>query len=79
MLVINKVNFLKFCQKKALNLFQVRKGSIIVFNLSFMLLSAEIDLVIEKHSCKRYIFRACDIGYIKIIFALSIKVVALHI
>ena len=55
------------------------RNGIVAFNLNFVLLPAEINLVSEKRGCKRDAFVARDSDRIKIIFTLSIEVIALYI
>lgn len=52
---------------------------IVTFNLGFMLLPIEVNLIPEKSCCKRDALVACIIVYVKIIFALLTKIIALHI
>ena len=51
----------------------------IVFNLSFILLPAEVDTITEKRGCKRDALITYSTGRVKMILALSTKVVALYI
>lgn len=71
--------FSKTLLKKGLKFIPSRKSSTITFNLSFVLLSVEIDLIAKIQSCKRHTFRAYGNNRIKIIFVLPIKVITLYI
>lgn len=55
------------------------KGGAIVFDLSFMLLSAEINLVAEDQSHKKHMLRARDTGHIRIILVLPTEIVTLQV
>lgn len=46
--------------------------------MNLILLSAEVNPIIKKQGHEGDAFEACSTGYIKIVFALSIEVVALH-
>lgn len=50
-----------------------KKDNTIAFNLSFVLLSAEVDLIQKKQGFKKDTFKACDTDRIKIILLLSTK------
>lgn len=50
-----------------------------MFNLNFILLSAKVNLISEKQGCKKNALVAHGIGRFEIVFALSSKVVALHV
>lgn len=71
--------FFKTYSKKGLEFILNIKNGIIVFNLSFVLLLIKVDPIIEKQNCKKNTFRTNDIGVVKIVFALLIKVVILYI
>lgn len=43
-----------------------------------MLLSAKINLILKEQSCKKETLVTCSIGYIKMILALLIEVIALY-
>lgn len=55
-----------------------RKCSPIMFNLGFILLLAEIDLISEEQSYKRNAFVAFSSNNFEIIFALLTKVKTFH-
>lgn len=57
--------------EKDFKFFSNREDSTVAFYLSLVLLLAEVDLIAEKQGCKKNVFRAYSIGYIKIIFAVS--------
>lgn len=71
--------FFKTYSKKGLEFVPNIENSIIVFNLSFVLLLIEVDPIIEKQSCKKNTFRTNGIGIVKIVFVLLTKVVVLYI
>lgn len=54
-----------------------REGTII-FNMSFLLLLAEVDSIPEKQNYNKNTLGACSTSYVKIVFILSIKVVVLN-
>lgn len=56
-----------------------KKGNIIIFDLSFILLLVEIHFIAKKQSYQENVFRAYGIGHVKIIFTLLIEVVRLYI
>lgn len=61
------------------NLKFIPNGRGSAFNLNFVLLLAEVDLVLEKQGCKRDILVAHGSGQIEKIFALITKVVTLYV
>lgn len=65
--------------KKGLEFALYRRNSIVAFDMSFVLLSIEIDYILEKQSCKKDALMFHSSGYVKMVFTLLIKVVALHI
>lgn len=75
----NLDRFFKILPKKNLKVVLSKRDNIIVFDLSFILLTSKIDSIIDKQSCKKNALKACGIGYIEIIFALLIKIIALYI
>lgn len=64
--------------EKSLKFVPNKKDNIVTFNLSLVLFSAKIDLILEEASCKKNVFKARDTGHVKMAFALVIKVVALY-
>lgn len=64
--------------KKGFTFILNRKDNIVAFNLSLVLLSAEINLVTEKRGCKKSILVAYGSSYIKIVFTLLIKIISLY-
>lgn len=54
-------------------------NDIITFNLGFLLLLVETDLIPKKQNCKKDALVAYGIGRVKIIFILLTKILALHI
>ena len=55
-----------------------RKNNIVTFNLSFILLLVEADLISEKQSCEKDAFVVPSSGHIEIIFILLTEVIALY-
>lgn len=64
--------------EKSLKFVLNKVGGTVAFNLSFVLLPAKNNLVIEEQGRKKNIFRVRGTGYIKIIFALLTKIIALY-
>lgn len=56
-----------------------RRDNTVALNLSFILLPAEVDFIIEKQNCKKDAFKIGGIGYVKIIFVLPVEVIILNI
>lgn len=50
-----------------------------MFNLSHVLLLAEINLIVDKYSYKKNLLRTYRTGGVKIITALLIEIIALYI
>lgn len=74
------MDFLRlFQKKKRLKFVLSKRDNIIIFNISFILLPAKIDLILEKQSCKKNILKTCGTGYIKIVFTFLTKVIAFNI
>lgn len=71
--------FSKILLKKNLEFFSSKRNNTIAFNLLFLLLSAEVDLVSKKLSREKDAMMACDTSHVKIVFALLIKVIALYL
>lgn len=71
--------FFKTLSEKDFEFFPNRENGNVIFNLSFVLLTAKIDFVIKEQNYKGYKFRARSTICIKIISALSTKIVALYI
>ena len=55
-----------------------RKDSIVTFNLSFVLLQAEINPVLEERGCKRDAFMAHGSGCVEMILILSKEIIAFY-
>lgn len=64
--------------KKDFEFISNKKDGIILFNLGFVLLLAEVDPILEEQSHKRHALMAFGTGRIKIILALLIEVLALY-
>lgn len=71
--------FLKTLLKKDFEFVLSNRDSIIAFYLSFVLLLAKIDFILEEQDYKKDELAAYDTSCIKIIFALLIKVVIFYI
>lgn len=71
--------FSKTLPKKSLEFVPNRGDGIVTFNLSFVLLLAEVDLILEEQSCKKNALKTYNTSYIKMIFVLLAEVVALYI
>lgn len=79
MLVINKVGSSKTLLKKSFKFVPNRENNIVMFNLSFLLLSVKFNTILEKKSHQKDVIVACGIGHINIILALLIEIIALYI
>lgn len=71
--------FSRTLPKKGLEFVLSGRNGTIAFNLSFMLLQAEIDLISKNQGCKKDALRACGISRVKIVLRLLTKIVALYI
>lgn len=71
--------FSKTLLKEDLKFVLWKKDDIIAFNLSLVLLLAEVNLILEKQSHKWDALVAYSIGYIKMILILSTKIITLHV
>lgn len=71
--------FFETLLKKNFEFIPSKRNSNIIFNLSLILLLAEIDLISEEQSYKGDILGVYNTRHIKIVFVLSTKIVALHI
>lgn len=65
--------------KKSFEFIPSNRNSTVIFNLGLMLLPVNVDPIAEKQNRKGNALGAYGIGHIKIIFALSTKVIALHV
>lgn len=70
--------FFKTLAKKSFKLISSRKCSILLFDLSFILLHPKIDLIAEEQSRKKHMLKVYSIDYIKMILLLPTKVLALN-
>lgn len=70
--------FFKTLLEKRFKFISTKKDDIFAFHSSFILLSAEVNPIVEKKSCKKDALMSCSTGCIKIIFTLSIKVIAFY-
>lgn len=64
--------------KKGLKFVLYEESNSVLLNPSLMLLVAKIDLILKKQSRKKDMLIAHDTGYIKMIFALLIKIITLY-
>lgn len=71
--------FLKILLEKSLKFVLNKKNNIIVFNLRFVLLLVEMNLILKKQSHQKDAFIICDISRIKIIFVLLSNMVVFYI
>lgn len=70
--------FFETLLKKNLKLLLNKRDDTIAFNLSLILLLAKVDFISKKQGCKRDALVTYGIGHVKIIFALSTKVIILY-
>lgn len=56
-----------------------KKISFIFFFLYLVLLLSKLNSIIEKESCKKYIFEVYSDSYLEIIFALLVEVIIFYI
>lgn len=75
MLVINMMDFPRFCQRKVLNLSQVGRTLLLRLIWVFVQLPTEADSILEEQCYKKDAFEACDKGCVKMIFVLLTEVV----
>lgn len=73
-----QVRFSQTLLNKSFEFILSKVGGLIAFNLSLVLLSAEINLISEKQSHKKDVLVACGTSYIKIVFTLLTKVIVLY-
>lgn len=64
--------------KKVFKFVLSKKSSIIILNLGFLLLLAEVNPILEKGGCKKDVFVVCNPDFVKIIFVLLTKVITLY-
>lgn len=70
--------FFKTQLKKGLKLALSKKNGTVIFNLSFMLLPAEINPNLEKQSRKKDELIAYSSSHVKIVFILSTKIIIFY-
>ena len=70
--------FSKTLLEKGLEFVPRRGDGIVTFNLSFVLLPAEVNPVLEERGCKGDAFVACDSGHIKMVLTLSTEIIVLY-
>lgn len=70
--------FSKVLSEKSLEFISSRRDGIVTFNLGLMLLPAKVNSIPKERGCKKDALRAYGTGYVKMILALSTKVVVLH-
>lgn len=71
--------FIKTWLEENLKFVLYKRNNAILFNLNFTFLLKKVDLILEKQGQKKDILVTYSIDYIKSIFALLTKVVALYI
>lgn len=71
--------FSKTLPKKSFKFSLYKRNSIVVFNISFVLLLAKINLILKEQGRGKDILGACGTGYVKIVLALSTKIIALDV
>lgn len=71
--------FFKVLSEKSLKFISSRRNSTVALNLSLVLLSADVDLILKEQNCKRYLLGARGIGHVNIVFGLLAKEIALYI
>lgn len=71
-------SFFKNLLKKSIKFFSNKEKISIIFGLIFLLLLAKVDLISEKQSHKKDVFLKFNNSYVKIIFKLSIEILALY-
>lgn len=64
--------------EKSLKFVLSRRNSIVAFILGFILLPIEVNFISKKQGCKGDMLVAYRISYVKMIFTLLTKVVALY-
>ena len=74
-----QVGFFETLPEKSFKFVSNRGDSTIVFNLSLVLLPAEVDPVIEKRGCKENALVIRSTGHVKMILALLTKVITLYV
>lgn len=55
-----------------------KQNTIVIFNLSIVMRAIKVDLILVKKWYKKDILIICGSNYVKIIFALAIKIVTLY-
>lgn len=71
--------FFKNLLEKSFEFVLSEKDNTVIFNMDFLLLSVKVDLIPKKQGCKKNTLGACNTGYIKIVFTLPKKVIALYV
>ena len=71
--------FFETLPQKSLQFVPSRGDGIVVFNLSFLLLPAEVNPVLKEQNCKKDAFVVYGSGRVEMIFTLLIEVIILHI
>lgn len=65
--------------KKNLEFLLSNRAGTVTFNFSLLLLKAEVDLIPEEKSRKWHAFWAYSVGHVKMLLALSKKVIAFYV
>lgn len=71
--------FFKTLTEKGFKFVPSKEGGHIALNLDFVLLLAEINLILKKQSCKKNALVTYDTNRVKIILALLTKIISLYI
>lgn len=70
--------FSKILLEKTLEFVSNRRDSIIAFKLDLVLLLAKVDLILKKQDCKKNVLVVYSNSNVKMIFALSINIIAFN-
>lgn len=65
--------------EKSFEFILIKKENTVAFNLSFVLLLAKIDFILEEQNSKENAFRARSIGCLEKILTLLTKIISLYI
>lgn len=71
--------FSKTLLKKSLKFLLSKGDGTITFNLGLVLLSVEVDSILEKQGYKKDVLEICSTDYVKIVLVLLAEVVVLYI
>lgn len=71
--------FSKTLPEKSLEFVLIRGDDTIIFNLDLVLLAVKVASILEEQNYKRNMLKTRNIGRVKMVLALSTKIVVLHI